>query len=215
MLCPLSRFEQQTWYIQNQLSLLLLLLLFFVCVLVSLCCKTVKYKLGRQSYIFRVWLKDLCTQEATLSRTVHHDRLTESHVSAAPLRKPSWTTDLNSLLLRHRQNTWAYLQYIATSCLLKQLRCIKNSTSEISFHGKSHKKGEKQNKRHPPFTLQSVEVITKLKGKRQSAQYKICRACVWEWERIWSDAEREMSREAVFSGFHKQKEKLTLIEILP
>lgn len=42
----------------------------------------------------------------------------------------------------------------------------------------NHKKRRKTKQKTPPFTLQIIEVITKLKGKRQSAQYKICRACV-------------------------------------
>lgn len=42
----------------------------------------------------------------------------------------------------------------------------------------NYTKKEKNKTKDTPFTLQIIEVITKLKGKRQSAQYKTCRACV-------------------------------------
>lgn len=117
--------------------------LFWFC---SLLCKTVKYKLCRQSYIFKVWLEYLCTLEATLGRTVHRHRVAEgSDVSAASPSGYSFTIHIFHLYLVYLAATQLSLFTVQCNLIPTQTAsCIKTHTPpalEISavFMG-DHKK---------------------------------------------------------------------------
>lgn len=129
-------------------------------VLFSLCCKT-KYKSFRQSYIFKVWLKYLCTLEATPGPTEHH----HSHRGAT--LQP---------LLQNILPWFIYLTFISPSQTDKPIySTMSPCTNWNNFMYQNTRtplwrlvllswENHKRNK-SAAFTLQRIELNTKLKGK--------------------------------------------------